>query len=227
MATQDLLAAVEDALKEPEDTQPAPEVIDAEVSESRAKMYATNVVIPTSDTDDRKQDYPEVALQSFQNPDRFYQPEGSRIIKKQIQRIIENEGPITADLVTRRVAQEWGFTRVASKIKRIVQEHLPGKPVGNTFWPDSIDRESYRQYRVADREVRRFEDVPLAELCNAGLDILEKYIAYPKEDLAGEIARHFGFSRVTKSTAQICEVAIGDMLERQSIVLDGDVYKIM
>ena len=225
MARQDLLAEVENALKSPVDPDD-PAVIQDPIEEPEEELYAPNVSAPFPSVDERRQDYPELKLCSFQESDRFYAPEGRQIIKTQIKRIIENEGPITAELITRRIAQEWGFSRVASKIKQIVLECLPVKTGDATFWPDAIDRKSYRHYRIADREIRKFEDVPVEELCNAALDILEKYIAFPKEDFAAEIARHFGFSRVTKSTAQVCEMAVLKMLEHQSITLEGNVYKL-
>lgn len=230
-AKEDLIAeveaAVETLLKENMPKKEAPPV---EVTESE-QLHGSNVSVPS--IDQRKRNYPELKLQSHGPSDVFYEFNSRAIIKLQVNRIIENEGPIVEDLIIRRVAQEWGFNRVASKIKKIVQDNLPIQPSDTghnsrpTYWPNSIDPAEYPFYRVADREVRKFEDVPLKELCNAALEILEKYIAFPNEDFPAEIARHFGFSRVTQSTAKICKSAIQHMICRKVIMLDGDDYKIL
>ncbi len=234
-AKDDLIAAVKAALEAHNAAEISPALEPAvEQSEPEPEVrYASNVSAPAPRADQRKQDYPEVTLVPHGPGSDFYEVSSRPVIKVQINRIIADEGPITADLITRRIAQEWGFNRVASKIKKIVQDNLPMQPknpvngTSPTYWPDTINPEDYRIYRVADRDVRKFADVPPEELCNAALDTLEKYIAYPREDFAAEIARHFGFSRVTKSTSQICEAAIQDMLVRQVIAIDGDDYKVL
>jgi very-short-patch-repair endonuclease len=236
IAKEDLLAEIEAALKEPEKSVVSviPSTPDEKVDPEPGEIkYASDIPVPTLTADDRMQEYPSLTLQSYEPADDFYVPKSRAVIQKQIGRIIENEGPITADLLTRRVAQEWGFSRVASKIKKIVQDNLPSsvansaRDENSTYWPKAIDPESYRIYRIADRDVRKFEDTPLEELCNAALDILEKYIAFPKEDFAAEVARHFGFSRVAKSTAQLCEAAIQKLLSHQVISIEGNDYKIL
>ena len=234
IAKEDLLAEVEAALKE--SAKPEASVVPDAPAEKIAPAEmkcASNIPEPESAADERKQEYPAVTLQTYKPADDFYVPKSRSVIRKQICRIIEDEGPITVELITRRVAQEWGFSRVASKIKNIVQDNLPSPSTkavrgeNSTCWPKTIDSGSYRVYRIAERDVRKFEDVPLEELCNAALDVLEKYIAFPTEDFAAETARHFGFSRVAKSTAQLCEAAIQDLLSRQVITIEGNDYKII
>ena len=236
VAKEDLLAEVEAALQAPagpETTDDVPaDPVDACVEEEAAP-YASNVEapsIPSAAT--RKRDYPEVSVLPHGPAEDFYEPRSSDVIKAQIHRIIEDEGPITRDLIIRRVAQEWGFSRVASKIIKTVEKQLPIQPASASgaknaaYWPDSIQPEEYRNYRVADREVRKFEDVPIEELCNAALDVLSQYIAYPQEDFAAEVARQFGFNRVAQSTAQVAETAIQELLHRKVITRDGSDYKL-
>jgi very-short-patch-repair endonuclease len=231
-AKEDLIAAVDAALAKPiqENTPTEPlipvqpveiEAVDQEVS------YASNVSAPSANT--RKQDYPEITLLPHGPGEDFYEPRSRPVIQVQINRIIEDEGPITAELITRRVAQEWGFKQVGSKIKRTVEDYISqcsAKPTGTTYWPESVEPTEYKNYRIADREIRKFDAVPPEELHNAAFDILDKYISFPEDGLAAEIARSFGFNRVTKSTAEVCEVALKQMLDKQVITLEDGNYKI-
>ncbi len=229
-ARDDLLTEVEAALKQPlhkntPKTPPEPQT---------PFRYANTVDTGTTVVEEapppktvRKKSYPKIVPVPHGPAEVFYEPRGRPILKTQIQRIIEAEGPITVDLITRRVAQEWGFTRIASKIRQIIQENLPRRSHDSganvpTYWPESVDPGTYTYYRIADREVRKFEDVPIEELGNAAIDILEKYITFPRNDFAAEIARHFGFSRVTKSTAQIAESVVQSLLARQIAKEDGN-----
>jgi type I restriction-modification system DNA methylase subunit len=78
--------------------------------------------------------------------------------------------------------------------------------------------------RVA--EIELLDDVPVEELTNATFDIWNKYITFPADSLAAEIARSFGFNRVTKSTAQVGELTLSQMIDQQLSTLAGGNYKI-
>lgn len=229
-AKEDLISAVEAALAKPiqEDTPTEPKEAEQKSSGSvQLPTEAPSSSLPTVNA--RKQAYPEITLLPHGPAEDFYELWTRPVIKVQINRIIEDEGPITADLITRRVAQEWGFKQVGSKIKRTVEDNLKqcsAKQTGATYWAESIDPAEYKNFRVADQESRKFDDVPIEELTNAAFDILDKYISFPADSLAAEIARSFGFNRVTKSTAQICEVVLTQMLDQQLITLEGGNYKI-
>lgn len=78
--------------------------------------------------------------------------------------------------------------------------------------------------RVA--EIELLDDVPVEELTNATFDIWNKYITFPADSLAAEIARSFGFNRVTKSTAQVGELTLSQMIDQQLSTLAGGNYEI-
>ncbi len=232
-AKEDLLAEVEAAIEVPpqRETRPAPEPKESKPEPQVIDQYASKIAAPTQETSPRKKDYPNITLIPHGPQEDFYEIRSRAAIRAQIARIIRDEGPITTNLIVRRVSQEWGFNRVASKIREIVHSNLPPRPsksackASETYWPESIDAKTYSEYRVAERDIRKFEDVPLEEICNAALDTLEKYITYPIEDFAAEVARHFGFNRVTKSTAQTVESAIQEMLRTGLITINENDYR--
>jgi very-short-patch-repair endonuclease len=235
-AREDLIAEVEAALiapvreGTPQKMTPPPA---AESEPEEALRYASTAPAVTATVASlRKQDYPEVVPLPHGPSDNFYEPSSRPQIKQQITRIIEAEGPIKEDLLIRRVANEWGFNRVAAKIKKTVGDSLPtdlAKTInGNesVYWPDALEPSDYSIYRVADQDVRKLEDAPLLEICNAALDTLEKYISFPEEDFSKEIAKHFGFSRVTKKTTQLCDAGVLHLITEQTIILENGFYKI-
>lgn len=180
----------------------------------------------------RQQNYPPLQLIEQGDSEKFYEPQAKLLIQKQIQRIIQNEGPIHAELILRRVAQEWGFARVASRIRRIIEANLPkaqaktdldGTPI---FWPQQLDPSSYHHYRNAPAELRKLEEVPPTEIKNALLDILEKHISFPAEALAKEIASHLGVSRVTQAAQDHITPTIQQLVENQTLILKDQTYLI-
>jgi hypothetical protein len=120
----------------------------------------------------RQQAYPEVVLQPQGPSENFYEPSSRPQIQQQIARIIAAEGPIKEDLLIRRVANEWGFNRVATKIRKTVSECLPPDLAKTTngnesvYWPAEQEPNDYKHYRVADQDIRKLEDTPLIELSN-------------------------------------------------------------
>tara|TARA_R100000027_G_scaffold61323_1_gene52621 strand:+ start:6664 stop:12570 length:5907 start_codon:yes stop_codon:yes gene_type:complete len=231
IAQEDLLAEVKAAIEAPVETRSEPAPASPRCEEEPEVQYAYDVQPQkTTSIDERRLEYPEIKKVPQGPQELFYEPQAGAGIRSQIERIIKTEGPITGDLLMRRVAQEWGFNRVASKISEIVEKNLPNtgrkdSSAGDvTFWPDSLDSESYRFYRVADRDVRKFGDIPRKELCNAALAVLEGFITYPKNDFPAQIASQFGFGRGGK-IIQVAELAIAELLRRGEIVADGDDFK--
>lgn len=243
-AKQDLIAEVEAALSAPirEDTpkqitprptaEPEPTFAPETEKEEPLRYASAAPAVAEPISSLRQRDYPEVVQLAHSPSENFYEPSSRPQIKQQITRIIENEGPIKEDLLIRRVANEWGFNRVAAKIKQTVRDCLPdhlaktsnGKE--QVYWPEALQPSDYSVYRIADQETRKLEDTPLIEIGNAALEVLDKYISFPAEDLAKEVAKHFGFTRITKKNTQLCEVGIQDLLLKQRIVLEDGLYKI-
>lgn len=237
-AREDLIAEVEASLIAPvrEDTpkkMTPPPAVEPESEPEKALRYASAAPAVTAPVASlRKQDYPEVIALPHGPSDNFYELSSRPQIKEQIARIIEAEGPIKEDLLIRRVANEWGYNRVAAKIKKTVGDCLPTdlaktiNGIESVYWPDALEPRDYSTYRIADQDIRKLEDAPLLEICNAALDTLEKYISFPKEDFSKEIAKHFGFSRVTKKTTQLCDAGVQHLITEQIIILENGCYKI-
>lgn len=180
----------------------------------------------------RRRDYPQLRPQALHHTPQegFYEPRSKAKIRAQIERIIESEGPISKDLLFRRVAHEWGFGRVAARIRGIIEAALPRKPEqltpdsAPTFWPEKTRASDYSYYRVADSDTRKLEDTPLIEVCNAALDILEKHISFPEENFPQEVVRQFGINRVTQKASDYALQAIAYLIRNKTITCQGGFY---
>ena len=80
---------------------------------------------------------------------------------------------------------------------------------------------------VADQDIRKLEDAPLIEICNAAIP---RPLHQPRETKSftrsKEIAKHFGFSRVTQKTTQLCDAGVQHLTTEQTIILEAGFYKI-
>src|SRR5690606_40999250 len=98
------------------------------------------------------------------------------------------------------------------------------------YWPEEISPEHFRIYRRPngrDGNPRKIDEIPVEELENAGLDILERYISYPKEDLLREVAKRFGIGRLTSNVGEYLELALGRLRARGAIVEDNGTIKLV
>lgn len=186
--------------------------------------YAGNAAIAESPA--RVMDYPKVDLRPQTPQEQFYEPEAGFAIKRQLERIITAEGPIIEGLLLKRAADEWDFSRIGPRIREIFAKHLPealaktrqqGQAV---YWPRELSPDDYQICRVPTEQEesrRKIDEIPLEEIQNAALGILERYISYPKEDLLREVAKKFGIGRLTGNTADHLEQALQRLFDRGAI----------
>lgn len=137
-------------------------------------------------------------------PEEFYSLSHTRTLCRQLEDIIQHEGPISKQQVCRRVLQAWGMTRSGAKIERRFDELFAKLDVRTTehdqtlfFWPSAAVPETYVKFRVAaqEGERRNAEELPPEEIANAVRHVLQMQISMPREDLSRETARVLGYSR--------------------------------
>jgi hypothetical protein len=143
--------------------------------------------------------------QQFGSYKDFYESYSSRQISKKIAEVVRSEGPISIGLTARRVASAWGIKRVHERaIERIRGLILKNEvrvqitPAGEFLWPVEMVPADYEGFRVpgpAGAGERQPEDIPLEEIRNAALYLLERHISAPRNELVQQTARLFGFNR--------------------------------
>jgi hypothetical protein len=137
-------------------------------------------------------------------PEEFYHSTQSRVIRDQLAAVIQEEGPISRSLLSRRVLQAWGITRSGARIERHLDSLLASISVKKTswdgveyFWPNGTEPSEYDVFRVSEgeQERRNAEDLPPEEVANAVKEVLFHQISLPIEDLIRETVKWLGYAR--------------------------------
>jgi len=118
--------------------------------------------------------------------------------------ILENEAPISKDLLCRRILNSWSISRLGSRIdayftsvfKQMNMKYSEGSKL--FYWNENQDPESYFTYRISTLESQRRDasDISPIEVSNAVHEILENSISLNKIDLIRESAKLFGYNRI-------------------------------
>jgi very-short-patch-repair endonuclease len=163
----------------------------------------------------------------------FYERSAVRAIQARLIEVVRQEGPISLTLAARRVAASWGFERVRSRtvkrIRRLIPENevrLQATDAGEFLWPTETHPASYVGFRVPDANghgTRKADDLPLEEIGNAAVYLLERDMSAPFDELVRETARLFGFQRVGRVVAERNRKAIENLVERGIARLEGEV----
>lgn len=154
----------------------------------------------------------------------FYEPSAVPAIRKLLIEVVRREGPISLALAARRVAAAWGFERVRSRALERIQRLIPDGEVriqitdgGKFLWPKDLDPADYAHFRVPDADgngAREVDDLPLEEMGNAAVHLLERHMSAPLDELVRETARLFGFQRLGRVLDERIRKAIEGLVKR-------------
>ncbi|MET4083767.1 very-short-patch-repair endonuclease [Pedobacter sp. UYP30] len=137
--------------------------------------------------------------------DQFFLPENKEKIKAQILEVFETEWPISRNLLSKRVLNAWGISRMGTRIAYQFQTLFSEMELQSVkddhrefFWLKLEQLKDYKTYRIPkrDTEKRDAEDLAPEEVANAIKEILEHQISLTQGDLIRETAKLFGYSRV-------------------------------
>jgi very-short-patch-repair endonuclease len=180
---------------------------------------------------------PMVRPQPLSNPDAFYDKEHGRRIQKAMVEVVRFEGPISLHLLARRVASYWGIERVSKKVVSHITDLLHGSGLrlarsrgGDFLWPGKTLPKEYKIFRVPgahEISCRNPSDLPLEEVANAAVHILEAQISLPVEDMVREMGKLFGFKRTGRKVKERMELGIDKAVRTQRAVREGDKVKVV
>jgi very-short-patch-repair endonuclease len=186
---------------------------------------------PQQPTDSLPTYVPYIVTKTLGPQEDFYDPDREYRIKQVISDVVEEEGPMSLDLATRRVAAHWGFRRIHNKAINVVRRSLDRSQVsvattsvGEFLWPISVDPSAYADFRVPGdlpESTRDSSDLPPEEIANAALHLLRRHVSVPEEELVRETSRLFGFKRTGSSVVQHMVAGIEVLLAREEARRDG------
>ncbi len=149
----------------------------------------------------------------YLNQDEFYEYSGKEIIKQQIAEIIEQEAPIYENLLKRRIARAWGFSRTGGNILKNLNACMPDDLETSLYgenqviWAANQKPAEYTFYRVGntDETKRAIDEIPPEELANAMYEVLVDFNSCEKDTLFRETVKLFGLSAVTAKARKFLE----------------------
>jgi hypothetical protein len=147
---------------------------------------------------------------------------------KQIQEIVETEGPILKNLLGKRLLEAWGIGRMGGRLQRRFDELLDLAKLNQNkesnqdscFWRIEQSSEEYSDYRIfaPDQTKRSIEEIPEKELINGLTHVLQQLISLPEEDLIREAAKEFGFARTGNQVKDRISQCIRVMMNKNIVV---------
>jgi very-short-patch-repair endonuclease len=162
----------------------------------------------------------------------FYERSAALAIRARLIDVVRLEGPISLALAARRVAASWGFERVRSpavdRIRRLIPQtelRLQVTDAGEFLWPRETDPASYIGFRVPDANgngMRQADDLPLEEIGNAAVHLLEHHMSAPVDEVVREIARLFGFHRLGRVVDERIRRGIESLVGRGIARMEGE-----
>lgn len=174
---------------------------------------------------DKTRIYEVCILDNYKHTVDFYNMENSHIIKKLIQRILEKEAPISLKLLTKRLMDCFGLTRISNKIELVVWQNIRLLPLKETtsngqkfYWNINQIPDDYSIYRLPSEEVKRtMDDVCEQEVANAIYHIMENQCSLLEEDLIRETGKLFGFARMSGAVEESVKLGIDFAISKSLI----------
>ena len=164
----------------------------------------------------------------------YYLPEAVGKTAEEIKWLLEAEAPVSVSSVKKRILAAWGLSRGGSKADGvfleavaksggIIREYDSGAEFIWAAWqlPDAYDG-----CRVPDENSpkRPLDEIAPEEIASAAALIISELAATTPDDLAHEIAKLFGWSRIGESAKTAVDEGIGRAQELGKIVIsDGKV----
>lgn len=142
-------------------------------------------------------------------------------VKKQLKDIIAIEQPITNTLLYKRIAQIWNLSRVTGRLQTMIDSQLkdnyldPLSDQQKIYWINENISKNYHTYRINSK--RDVLDIPIVEVMNAALYIVNQQISMPAEDLKRLTSQVLGFARKGTNVDLATSKAVNLLLEKGTL----------
>lgn len=164
---------------------------------------------------------------SLKLSDEFFDYRHKYKIVNQINKVLEIEAPISHSLLSRRVLNAWGITRLGNRLNDYLTSFYSVLNLKKTqqngtvfYWQKEQEPDDYGIYRVLgdDDQKRNAEDLPKEEICCAIKEVLLNQISLPEDDLIRETAKAFGYSRLGGYVEQAMRLGITYSVQKEIVI---------
>jgi very-short-patch-repair endonuclease len=218
-ASPQAVADVSSAAATPTAEQPVPET-------------QTGITTPDDESEGRRAVAPGSVYQPYSateplgTAEDFFKSAANTTLRRTLEAIVAQEGPLSLALAARRLAAHWAFSRLTEKVQQRVARIARRAKVQVVqhdqalfLWPPELDAEQYRTFRIPDSNPdsrRDATDLPPEEIANAMLHLLAQHISLPVGDLVRETARLFGYQRAGPKVEQSIRRGIDLLVARNA-----------
>ena len=239
---QRALRAIEDAANgtptasRPTATTPTPEPTAAAAPPPKPAERATPVPDPPADTAPATTPYTPSGLTVQLRPGMDLHQVPARTMASWVERVVNDEGPVHTELVTRRILEAAGLSRAGNRIKgavrngvRAAREQKLVQVRDSVFlWPTHAVRVRPRDRSELPPQLRRIDYIAPEEIDAALTSALERSLGMPRDEAVTAAAQLLGFGRMSAAIREALETRVerletlGEVVERAgSLVLRG------
>lgn len=171
----------------------------------------------------RAKAYKKYIPQQIINYDLIEEEAPNMNIIKQLQLIIDYEGPIAYSLLLDRFKKMIGVSKVGARVKRLFDinltrvERTKFKELSEVVYFPLNQNPNIDYYRKSSSTDRDISQVPCAEIKQAIIDVLEVNGRIKTTDLISQIGNFFGFKVMTQATREKINNAIKYILDTSDI----------
>lgn len=204
-----------DDLKSKKAEEPTP--LPAQPGALKAFSIDNEPVVELVNTREREYVFADVPLISY-STDIDKVMSSSFHVKKQLEKIVRIEQPITNTLLYKRILRIWNLTRVTTRLQVFIDNLLEDSykdPLSGAtviYWENEEKAQDYDFYRINSK--RDILDIPVLEVMSAARYAIEQQISMPIEDLKRLTSQILGFSRKGTNLDMATEQAIQILIDK-------------
>ena len=136
-------------------------------------------------------------------PDKFFDEDYESTLRKMVDHVIDTEGPIHTDILTRRIARHHGWKKAGSRIRERILSFAQDRcdrtreDVGKFYWRKGTLKEFRTQIRYKNRDG---EMKKVSHICREELRAIDMTLGLAGDE--AELARSLGLKQLRGSTRQ-------------------------
>ncbi|MGM9804270.1 MAG: DUF4011 domain-containing protein [Muribaculaceae bacterium] len=136
-------------------------------------------------------------------------------------RIIQNEQPITMQLLCKRVSRLCGMPRVTTSLQNQlmvkVKKHFYIQPDRNSYvvWENAAAATDYCYYRLTNG--RDINEIPICEIANAVIEAVQEQLTVSRSFIVLVVARKLGFTRRGTKVEEAVNTAINYLVGQNKV----------
>ena len=150
-----------------------------------------------------------------------------RLVSAALVEGINGEGPVHVDRLVRLVCASFETRKVtaarSTELAALIPKSTQTTEDGAVLWPARLNPTDWTGFRGAvDAEPRPSEHIPLRELANAMVAVLDANGPMSRDELFGVTRRLFGGKRVTPGVEARFGAALDEAVDQQRLAVDGE-----